>query len=106
MFSEKLINFNVIGADPKKVYYTGYTVTPKGQRAYEEFISFQTIQKSNTESLNVAKEANMLSAKANELSAEANLISKDAKRLSFWAIVISAIAAGISIVGIIVSALT
>lgn len=99
LLSDKMIYFNVTGSDRNNVYYHGFVITPKGQRAYEEYKAFQFSQKATSETLKAAKEAN-------ELSSEANKISRGAKRISFWAIIVSAVATIISVVGIIVSALT
>lgn len=104
--ADKLIIFNITKSTHDKLIYEGFLITPKGQRAYEEYLAFMKSQSLDTETLKAAKEANEISKQANTLSEKANDIAKDSKTLSKWAIGVSIFAAVIAIVDIIVGACT
>lgn len=103
---DKLIYFNVVKETKKAYIYEGFIVTPKGKRAYEEYLSFLDTQSHEAETLKVAKEANEISKQANTLSEKANDIATESKTLSKWAIGVSIFAAVIAIVDIIVGVCT
>lgn len=97
LLKDKLIRYNVTGETKSRILYNGFTVTPQGLRAYEEYVAFIETQRRETETLKAAKEANVLSEKANN-------IAKGSKTISKWALLISIVAAAISLIDIIVSA--
>lgn len=90
---EQFIEYNVVSFGT----FNGYVVTPKGERAIEEYEAFLDSSQNEKETLYAAREAN-------EIAREANTIAKHSKNLSIWAIVVSVISALGTIVGVIISA--
>ena len=106
LLKDKLIRYNITGETRTRILYNGYTVTPQGIQAYEEYLAFIESQSREIETVKTAKEANDIAKKANALSEKANIIASGSKTLSKWAIGVSIIAALIAIVDIIVGACT
>lgn len=100
--TDRLIGYHVVDGGNS---YDGYIVTPKGERAYEEYLTFQTDEARKDETLGATEEANRIAEKANELSSEANLIARKAKRLSLVALIVSVASVAVAIVGILVASL-
>ena len=106
LLADKLICYNVVSEDETTQYYNGYIVLPKGNRAYEEYLAFQTDEARKDETLGATEEANRIAEKANELSSEANLIARKAKRLSLVALIVSVTSVAVAIVGIVLASLS
>lgn len=104
--SDGLIDFNVTRSTRDSLIYEGFLVTPKGHRAYEEYLAFVKSQSLDTETLKAAKESNEISKQANTLSEKANDIAKSSKNLSKFAICVSIVAALIAIIDVIVGICT
>lgn len=75
LFNDKLIEYNITGENQKTIFYHGFNVTPKGNRAYEEYLNFLKAEDRETETLNLAKEANEISKIANKRAHNANVVS-------------------------------
>lgn len=84
---EKLIKYNVVNETATTLEYSGFNITIKGKRAIEEYeLNLQKLQR-ESESLNVAREA--------------NTISKKSKNISLWALLISTASLVLAIVSAI-----
>ncbi len=106
LIKDKLITYNVTGENATTILYNGYKTTPRGVRAYEEYIAFIESKNREIETVKTAKEANDISKQANALSEKANDIANDSKNLSKWAICVSIFSLLVSIINIIVVACT
>ena len=102
LLKDKFIFYNVIGENTTNVIYEGYKITPRGLRAYEEYVAFVESQNREIEAVKIAKEANNISKQANDLSKQANNIASGSKTLSKWAIGVSIFAVLVSVANFIV----
>lgn len=75
LFNDKLIEYNITGENQKTIFYHGFNVTSKGNRAYEEYLIFLKSEDRETETLNLAKEANEISKTASKRAHNANVVS-------------------------------
>lgn len=89
LLSDKIIQHNVTGEDHSHIFYKGYKITLKGERAYEEYKNFLESEARKTETLAVAKEANDIAKKANKKSSVANWIAIAAAIFSLGMLIVT-----------------
>lgn len=88
LLSEKLIRHNVTGQTFNAIKYHGFLITPKGQRAFEEYKNFLENQILESEAIKLAEESNKIAKESNNIANCANKKSHNANVLSLIAIVI------------------
>lgn len=98
--SESLIKDELISgkSTTPAIIHDTFTITEKGKYEWELHLADEQSKQIKIETVNIAKQANILSE-------ESNQIARSSKKLSFAAIIVSCIAILVSIAGIIVSAI-
>jgi len=105
-FKDEFITYNRTDETPTAIIYNGFLLTPKGERAIEEYENFLQSVERDKETVNIAHEANDIAKEANTISQQSNTIARHSKNLSVGAIIVSIVSALATIAGIIVSALS
>lgn len=104
-FKDELVAYNITGETPTATIYNGFLLTPKGERAIEEYENFQKTTQRELETVSIARESNDIAKAANKLSEESNHIAKKANRLSKNSNILSIIAIIVSVVCCVITAI-